>query len=75
MLTWHPQRCLTRVPTCPPGSHGPPTPPRRDLQLMVDVLTSGGAPGHVCPPGTPPPAVYFSNPDLLWVRGTLTAPP
>ncbi|KAL4440223.1 hypothetical protein ABPG75_003224 [Micractinium tetrahymenae] len=40
----------------------------RDLQLMVDVLTSGGAPGHTCLPGTPPPEVFFSNPDLLWAN-------
>lgn len=40
----------------------------RDLQLMVDVLTSGGAPGNARPSGLPPPAVYFSNPDLLWAN-------
>ncbi|PSC67257.1 HAD-superfamily subfamily IIA hydrolase [Micractinium conductrix] len=40
----------------------------RELQLMIDVLTSRGAPGHAPPPGTPPVEVYFSNPDLLWAN-------
>ena len=46
----------------------PPPPPCSELQLMIDVLTSRGAPGHAPPPGTPPVEVYFSNPDLLWAN-------
>lgn len=40
----------------------------RDLQLLLDVLTSGGAPGHTLTPGAPHPEIYFSNPDLLWAN-------
>lgn len=42
----------------------------RDLQLTVDVITSGGRPHtqHTPPADAPPVELYFSNPDLLWAN-------
>ncbi|GMH41606.1 hypothetical protein BSKO_09516 [Bryopsis sp. KO-2023] len=41
----------------------------RDLQLIVDVVMSGGVPGRVkLPPGSAPVEVFFSHADLLWAN-------
>ncbi len=42
----------------------------RDLQLIVDVVMSGGVPQRKGgpPAGAPPVQLYFSNPDLLWAN-------
>jgi HAD superfamily hydrolase (TIGR01456 family) len=42
-----------------------------DLQLLFDVITSGGVLGRShadVPLDTPPVEVFFSNPDLLWAN-------